>query len=129
MPTVTVGDKRGDFAEDMRLVLAIEELGVPIGHRCGGKARCTTCRVRFISGEPETMTRAEFVKLGLDQGTEKPDYRLSCQILCTHDMTAEALMTIENQSWSDTGPAPDALVEPEAQWYTPEEIRQELSGS
>lgn len=128
MPKITVGDKQEDVAEDTRLVLAVEQLGVSIGHRCGGKARCTTCRVRFVTGEPETMTRAEFVKLGLDQGAEKPEYRLSCQILCTHDMEVQPLMTLENQSWSDTGPAPSALVEPEAQWYTPEEIRLELGG-
>ncbi len=130
MPTITVSDKRGDFSEDTRLVLAVERLGVPIGHRCGGKAACTTCRVRFVSGEPETMTRAEFVKLGLDQeGAEKPDYRLACQLLCDHDMELEALMTLDNQSWKDTGPIPNERVEPEAQWYAPDEIRRELGGS
>jgi ferredoxin len=128
MPHVTVKSAQRDFPENTRLVLAIEALGVPIGHRCGGKARCTTCRVRFTRGEPDTMTRAEFVKLGLDQGVKKPDYRLSCQILCTHDMEVEALMTLDNQSWSDTGPAPSPHVEPEAQWYTLDELRLELQG-
>lgn len=76
------------------------------------------------------MTRAEFVKLGLDQaGAEKPDYRLACQLLCDHDMELEALMTLDNQSWKDTGPIPNERVEPEAQWYAPDEIRRELGGS
>jgi ferredoxin len=42
-----------------RLVGAIESNGVDILHRCGGCARCTTCRVEFIEGEPERMTVAE----------------------------------------------------------------------
>lgn len=129
MPTVTVKGESREVAEDTRLVQAIETLGVAIGHRCGGKAACTTCRVRFISGEPETWTRAEFVKLGLDQpDAEAPGYRLSCQILCAHDMVLEPLMTLENQSWSDTGPAVKPQVQPEAQWYTPEQIARELKG-
>lgn len=129
MPKVTVDGQSRDVPVDTRLVSAVETLGVAIGHRCGGKAACTTCRVRFVSGEPETWTRAEYVKLGLDKpGASGPGHRLSCQILCAHDMEVEPLMTLENQSWKDTGPAVALLVQPEAQWYTPEEIARELRG-
>ena len=121
MPTLTINGKNQEVSEDTRLVQAIEDSGVTIGHRCGGKARCTTCRVRFTAGEPETWTEAEYLKLGVG-GAEAPGYRLSCQILCTHDMEVEALMTLENQDWSDTGPAVAPQVEPEAQWYPPEEL-------
>jgi len=129
MPKVSVNGESAEFREDKRLVLAIEELGIAIGHRCGGKAACTTCRVEFVSGEPEMMTRAEFLKLGLDKpGAQPPSYRLSCQILCDHDIEVRPLMTLENQSWKDTGPAVAEEVQPEAQWYTPEEIALELQG-
>ena len=101
----------------MRLVLAIEESSTKIGHRCGGYARCTTCRVVFESGEPETMTSAEYDRLkatGL-YGKE----RLSCQIVCDHDMSVRPLMTAENQPrWNDdTGPTPEARVTPDAQFF------------
>ena len=46
-----------------RLVRAIEDSGVDILHRCGGNARCTTCRVKFHCCEPEKMTQAERDKL------------------------------------------------------------------
>ena len=121
MPTLTINGKSQEVSEDTRLVQAIEDAGVAIGHRCGGKARCTTCRVRFVAGEPETWTEAEYRKLGLDSA-EAPGYRLSCQLLCTRDMEVEALMTLENQDWSDTGPAVAPQVEPEARWYPPEEL-------
>jgi len=54
MPTLTVeGFTPVDVESGKRLVLAIEQdAGVDILHACGGNARCTTCRVEFISGEP-----------------------------------------------------------------------------
>jgi ferredoxin len=42
-----------------RLVLALERNGVDILHKCGGWAKCTTCRVAFESGEPAATTPAE----------------------------------------------------------------------
>lgn len=121
MPTLKVNGQSLTVAADTRLVQAVEDAGVAIGHRCGGKGRCTTCRVTFVSGEPETFTKAEFAKLGLEAGAA-PEYRLSCQILCDHDMEALPLMTLNNQEWSDTGPAVAEIVEPEAEWFTRGEL-------
>src|SRR5581483_11372909 len=83
--TITV-EGVGHFEADSttRLVKAIEGHGIDILHRCGGNARCTTCRVEFISGEPQQMTKAEYERL-----VEREilgQFRLSCQILCDHDM-------------------------------------------
>ncbi len=122
MPKLTVAGTTVEVAEGKRLALAIEEAGVEIGHRCGGNARCTTCRVSFASGEPTTMTRAEYDKL-----TEREligQYRLSCQIVCDHDISiAEVVMTKENQGWTDTGPALEPVVTPEAVFYPLEELK------
>ena len=122
MPRITVDQQTFDVPDGKRLVLAIEDAGIHIGHRCGGFARCTTCRVEFRSGEPETMTEAEFNKLrerGL-YGT----YRLSCQIVCDHDMQVHPVMTLENQEWTDRGPRPEASVTPEARWFPIAELEQ-----
>ncbi|HZB24943.1 MAG TPA: 2Fe-2S iron-sulfur cluster-binding protein, partial [Vicinamibacterales bacterium] len=61
MPKLTVeGFPTVEVETGKRLVLAIEEdAGVDVLHACGGNARCTTCRVEFVSGEPERMTVAE----------------------------------------------------------------------
>lgn len=109
--TITTGQQI-EVADDKRLVLAIEEAGVHIGHRCGGYAGCTTCRVTFNEGEPDTMTEAEYKKLksvGL-----LGQVRLSCQILCSQPMIVTPLMTKESTGWEDTGPQPEATVTPEA---------------
>ena len=61
MPKLTVeGYGTFDVPDGKRLVLAIEEdAKVDVMHACGGNARCTTCRVEFIEGEPSKMTVAE----------------------------------------------------------------------
>lgn len=114
MPTLTVGDRSQEFEPGTRLVLAIDRLGVAIGHRCGGKARCTTCRVEFAAGEPDTMTEAEAAKLAEKGLTGRA--RLACQIELTHDMTVRPIMTKESEGWPDTGPAPAEGIEPEPVW-------------
>ena len=65
MPQLTVeGYGTFEVAADKRLVLAIEQdAHVDILHACGGNARCTTCRVEFISGEPPRMTIAEKTRM------------------------------------------------------------------
>ena len=120
MPKLMIDELTADVPQGQRLVLAIEEQGVNIGHRCGGKARCTTCRVAFLSGEPNTMTRAEYKRLKARELLGQ--YRLACQIVVDQDMSVHAPMTLESEGWTDTGPAPDRTVMPEARWYPREEL-------
>ncbi len=119
MPTVTVDGHSVQVETGTRLVLAIEALGIDIGHRCGGKARCTTCRVAFDAGAPDIYTRAEFLKLQGSDLLAPPNaaepVRLSCQVLVEGDMTVRVLKTKQTEGWPDTGPAvgPDLIPEPE----------------
>ena len=61
MPTLIVeGFEPVTVPSGKRLVLAIEQdAKVDVLHACGGNARCTTCRVEFVDGEPTSMTAAE----------------------------------------------------------------------
>ncbi|MBT3391685.1 MAG: (2Fe-2S)-binding protein [Chloroflexi bacterium] len=122
MPKLIVNGKTSQVEAGKKLVLAIEEAGVGIGHRCGGNARCTTCRVEFENGEPAEMTRAEYNKLK-NNGT-LGQFRLSCQIVVNADMTVKPLVTAENTpQWNgDTGPDPEANVTPEAEWFEKAEL-------
>lgn len=121
MPILKI-DNAGSFdvEEGKRLVKSIEACGVDIGHRCGGKARCTTCRVHFEEGEPEAMTRAEYEKL--KQMNQLGEIRLSCQIVVDRPMHVKPLMRVSEQGWDDPGPEPSEEVEPEAAWFSPEEL-------
>jgi ferredoxin len=99
---------------DKRLVLAIEQdAKVDIMHACGGNARCTTCRVEFVSGEPSAMTVAEKQVLTAKGLT---GVRLSCQMLCDHDMTVRAISRLEGTGRPDPGRTPEPVITPPPQW-------------
>ncbi|HIA49089.1 MAG TPA: 2Fe-2S iron-sulfur cluster binding domain-containing protein, partial [Acidobacteria bacterium] len=80
---------------------------------CGGGARCTTCRVEFISGEPEQMTQAEQERLIQRNLT---GVRLSCQIRCDQDMTLRAVSRLEGSGRADQGPTPSEDIDPPPTW-------------
>ena len=46
----------------------IEDAGIDILHRCGGNARCTTCRVEVLAGEPPPMGELERERLAREEG-------------------------------------------------------------
>jgi ferredoxin len=111
MPNVTV-EQVGTFAvaDRKRLVLALEEdAGIDQLHACGGHARCTTCRVEFIAGEPAAKTKAEIEALARRGLT---GIRLSCQILCDHDLTVRAISRLAGSGRADAGPKPAPFIEP-----------------
>ena len=111
MPNLTV-EHVGTFAvpEAKRLVLALEQdAHIDQLHACGGRARCTTCRVQFVSGEPPTWTKAEIAALAAKNAS---GVRLSCQILCDHDMTVRAISRLEGSGRPDPGPTPQPFIEP-----------------
>jgi ferredoxin len=115
MPMLTVeGFAPVDVPADKRLVLAIEQdAGVDVLHACGGNARCTTCRVEFVSGEPAKMTRAEKERL---EAKGLTGVRLSCQIRCDHDMTVRAISRLTGSGRPDAGPPPESEITPPAEW-------------
>jgi ferredoxin len=121
MPQLKI-DGFGSFevGEGQRLVNAIEAAGVDIGHRCGGKARCTTCRIKISSGEPDVMTRAEYEKL--KERELLGSVRLSCQIVVAGPMELRPLMRVSEMGWSDPGPPPAVVVEPAAEWLPKDEL-------
>ncbi len=105
MPSLIV-DGVGTFEvpTGKRLVLALtDEAGSDQLHSCGGNARCTTCRVEFIAGEPPTMTPAEQNVLSARGLT---GVRLSCQILCNQDMNIRAISRFAGSGRKDCGPRP-----------------------
>src|SRR5438105_14588461 len=115
MPTLTV-EEFGSFEVPggKRLVLAlVEEAGVDQLHACGGNARCTTCRVEFVAGEPTRMTVAERDVLAA-RGLS--DVRLSCQITCDHDMTVRIISRLAGSGRKDAGHEPAFEIEPPPVW-------------
>ncbi len=114
MPKLTIqGHGTFEVERGTRLVRAIEDLGINILHRCGGHAKCTTCRVEFISGEPEQMTKAEKEKW---KDKDISNLRLSCQIKIESDMTIKVINTTESTGLKDPGDTPADHITPEPEW-------------
>lgn len=89
MPKITADTAAGmvmfEAEPERKLVLALEDNGVDILHRCGGNARCTTCRVEVLSGDPGEIGEPERAILATktDLGERT---RLSCQIRVIDDL-------------------------------------------
>ena len=120
MPKLTVeGASAVEVPQGKRLVLALEdEAGIDQLHACGGNARCTTCRVEFVAGEPEKMTEAEKQVLAARGLADQKDLRLSCQILCDHDMTVRAISRLAGSGRADAGKRPADEITPPPVWTT-----------
>jgi len=66
--------------------------GIPHASVCGGRARCTTCRIRVVSGlamlpEPAGLEAAALARIGATAGV-----RLACQIRPTADISVTPLL-------------------------------------
>ena len=117
MPKLIVeGVGEFDVPTNKRLVLALEDdAKIDQLHACGGNARCTTCRVEFVSGEPDQMTVAEKTVLAA-KGVS--GVRLSCQIVCDHDMAVRAISRLAGSGRPDAGKRPADTIQPEpVQWF------------
>lgn len=81
-----------DTTRGQSLLDIARKTGVPVWCECGGKARCTTCRVRVVDGlgnlAPRTAAEKRLASLrGWD-----PTTRLACQTRVTGDVAVERLI-------------------------------------
>lgn len=91
MPTVQIdGEQAIEVESGRKLVLAIEDAGIDILHKCGGVSKCTTCRVQILDGDAGIMTDIERERL-LREASFGPDIRLSCQVRVTGDLSIRVL--------------------------------------
>lgn len=94
MPLITAETATGTVSFEAeagrKLVLALEDNGVDILHRCGGNARCTTCRVDVIEGDPGEIGENEAAILATKTDLNERT-RLSCQIHITENMSVKVI--------------------------------------
>ena len=89
MPNVTAETATGTVTFEAeagkKLVLALEDNGVDILHRCGGNMRCTTCRVEVLSDNVGERNPDEEAILSTKEDIAE-NTRLSCQIRLSDDI-------------------------------------------
>ncbi len=119
VPKLTVeGFGEFEVPKGKRLVLAlVEDAGVDQLHACGGNARCTTCRVEVLAGDPSEMTLAE-KELLIAKGIS--GVRLSCQMLCEDDISVRCISRVQGSGRPGPGSVPTPEISPSPQWTTKE---------
>ncbi|MDT7602970.1 MAG: hypothetical protein QOF61_967 [Acidobacteriota bacterium] len=98
------GTQAFEAEEGRKLVLAIEDAGIDILHRCGGNAKCTTCRVEVLAGDPGEIGDAERERLARETGLAE-NIRLSCQIHVHDDLKVHVVNQVSTRGM-DAGPRP-----------------------
>lgn len=107
-----------EVEEGIRLVNAIEDLGYDISHRCGGKAKCTTCRVILWdrgAWSSHSMTKAEEEILFASDLLGESKIRLSCQMKTNDALKWKNItigMPVSENEWDEPGPRPADTIEP-----------------
>ena len=71
---------------------AIRDEGVPHASVCGGRARCTTCRVRVSEGLAHLPPPGRLEAHALARIAAPPSVRLACQTRPTRDVTVTPLL-------------------------------------
>jgi uncharacterized 2Fe-2S/4Fe-4S cluster protein (DUF4445 family) len=86
------------------ILKAAHEAGVDITATCGGRGRCTSCRVKFVAGTIPPPTIADEVQLGDDLVRE--GYRLACQCRLDEPVTVQAAPPLDEQAFQILGAGP-----------------------
>jgi adenylate cyclase len=96
MITVTYADGRKIAMEPGATILdASRRLGVPHASVCGGRGRCSTCRVHISAGReslpaPAPEETRVLMRVGASDAT-----RLACQLRPTHDVSVTPLLAAD----------------------------------
>ena len=74
-------------------VLEVSQMsGIPHASVCGGRGRCSTCRVRVTNGFDMLPPPAPGEKAVLARVNAAPNVRLACQLRPTHDLSVVPLL-------------------------------------
>jgi uncharacterized 2Fe-2S/4Fe-4S cluster protein (DUF4445 family) len=83
------------------ILKAAHSAGVDITATCGGRGRCTSCRVKFVAGTVPPPTIMDELQLGDDLVRES--YRLSCQCRVTEAVTVQVAPAVDERSFQILG--------------------------
>jgi len=95
------GDRTLEVPSGTTILRAAHAAGVDITATCGGRGRCTSCRVKFIEGAVPPPTIMDELQLGGD--LVRDGYRLSCQCRVTEPITVELAPPLDERAFQILG--------------------------
>jgi uncharacterized 2Fe-2S/4Fe-4S cluster protein (DUF4445 family) len=106
---VTILPDRRTIAVDPGSVLlrAAHAQGVDITATCGGRGRCTSCRVKIVGGTAPPGTINDQLQLGDDLVRE--GYRLSCQLAVVEPLVVQIAPPLDERAFQILGVEKDAV--------------------
>jgi uncharacterized 2Fe-2S/4Fe-4S cluster protein (DUF4445 family) len=84
------------------VLTALHDAGIDVTATCGGRGRCTSCRIAFVAGTVPPPTIADEIQLGDDLVRE--GYRLACQCRLAESATVRLAPPLEETSFQILGP-------------------------
>ncbi|MBZ0216577.1 MAG: adenylate/guanylate cyclase domain-containing protein [Fimbriimonadaceae bacterium] len=90
--------------------------GIPHASVCGGRARCSTCRVRVIRGLDTLPSVSAVEQKVLSNISAAPDIRLACQLMPHGDIEIATLMPAKLSG------ARDAIANDKFEWGVEQEV-------
>ena len=77
--------------------------GIPHYSVCGGKGRCSTCRIRVTAGVADLPPPGPLERVTLSRIHAGPDVRLACQLRPTHDLAVLPLLAADRERTLPSG--------------------------
>jgi len=90
-----------DVASGTTILRAAHANGVDIDAVCGGRGRCTSCRVKFLAGTIPPPTLGDRVQLGDD--LVRDGYRLGCQSAVVEPITVQTAPPLDERAFQILG--------------------------
>jgi uncharacterized 2Fe-2S/4Fe-4S cluster protein (DUF4445 family) len=94
-------DRILDVTPGTSILKAAHAAGIDITATCGGRGRCTSCRVKFLRGTIPPPSIMDELQLGDDLVRE--GYRLSCQCLVTEPIAVQVAPPLDESAFQILG--------------------------
>jgi len=99
--TILPGRRTLDVTPGTTILKAAHAAGVDITATCGGRGRCTSCRIKFVSGAAPPPTISDQLQLG--EALVREGYRLACQCAVTATATVQIAPAVDERSFQILG--------------------------
>jgi len=90
-----------DVEAGSSILKAAHAAGVDIEATCGGRGRCTSCRVKLVAGAIPPPTIMDEVQLG--DALVREGYRLSCQCRVSDAVTVQVSPPVDDRTFQILG--------------------------